>query len=166
MHMRLGSPMMADGGETPVLLSPGEKVLEPGTPPMEAARKVANGTAPTVPGKAKVAGNSPKNDTVRTELPVGSIVIPRSVTQAPDAPARTRSFVDSIMQRHGGGGGMAFGGVTAPGPARTPGLPKTPFNPEEGGMIESHHRMGRGLALDETRGRITTSKRRKYRDEG
>jgi hypothetical protein len=45
-------------------------------------------------------------------------------------------------------------------------LPKTPFNPEEGGMIESHHRMGRGLALDETRGRITTSKRRKYRDEG
>ncbi len=46
-----------------------------------------------VPGSAPVPGDSPVNDTVDAKLSPGEVVIPRSITQAPDAPAKAAGFV-------------------------------------------------------------------------
>ena len=54
-----------------------------------------------VPGKAQVAGNSPRNDTVPARVSPGEIVLPRSVTTAPDAAARAAAFVEAIKKKHG-----------------------------------------------------------------
>lgn len=52
-----------------------------------------------VPGKAKTAGDSKKNDTVHAVLSPGEIVIPRSiVAQGPDA---IKAFAEHIMEQEG-----------------------------------------------------------------
>lgn len=58
-----------------------------------------------VPGKPKIPGakDTLKNDTVPAVLTPGEIVIPRSVTQAPNAPKEAAKFVAAIMMRKGGG---------------------------------------------------------------
>ena len=48
-----------------------------------------------VPGKAKVSGNSPKNDTVPTMLSPGEVVLPKTVSHDPEAAAQ---FVAKIMK--------------------------------------------------------------------
>lgn len=57
----------------------------------------------TVGGKAKVAGDSTRNDVVHAMLSPHEIVLPRSVTLAPDAPERAKAFVQAIMasKQHG-----------------------------------------------------------------
>jgi hypothetical protein len=50
-----------------------------------------------VPGRAQVRGDSPRNDTVPTMLSPGEIVIPRSITQGPDAPNRAADFVRALQ---------------------------------------------------------------------
>lgn len=55
-----------------------------------------------VPGKAKVAGNSYANDTVKAELSPGEIVLPRSVTQSQDPVGNAAKFVQAVMAKHGG----------------------------------------------------------------
>lgn len=52
-----------------------------------------------VPGKAKVAGDSVKNDTVKALLSPDEIVLPRSITTAPDAPAQAAKFVAAVLAR-------------------------------------------------------------------
>ncbi|MFI5335600.1 MAG: hypothetical protein ACHQ5A_02370, partial [Opitutales bacterium] len=54
-----------------------------------------------VPGRAKVAGDSYSNDTVPAELEPKQIVIPRSITTRPDAPAHARAFVAALKRKHG-----------------------------------------------------------------
>ena len=54
-----------------------------------------------VPGQARVQGNSPSNDTVPARVSPGEIVLPRSVTTAPDAAARAAAFVEAIKKKHG-----------------------------------------------------------------
>ena len=49
-----------------------------------------------VPGKAKVPGNSLKNDTVNAKLSPGEIVLPRTVAQAPNAPQKAAQFVQGL----------------------------------------------------------------------
>lgn len=46
-----------------------------------------------VPGKAKVKGDSPKNDTVHAKLSPGEMVIPRSIAQHQDAPIHAAMYV-------------------------------------------------------------------------
>jgi hypothetical protein len=55
-----------------------------------------------VDGKAKVKGDSPKNDTVKAMLSPGEIVLPRSVAQDPNAPDKAREFVQItlLMKKH------------------------------------------------------------------
>lgn len=60
-----------------------------------------------VPGKAEVDGDNPKNDTVPAMLSPGEDVLPRSVTQAPDAPERAKRFVQALMDKKGEGPGFA-----------------------------------------------------------
>lgn len=73
--MSTNQTKMAAGGGVPVKLSPGEKVVEPQNVQKAAAGKVIS---KTVPGKAKVSGDSLKNDTFDTKAKEGSIVIPRT----------------------------------------------------------------------------------------
>jgi len=91
---------LAHGGKVPAMVSPGEKYL----PPSE-VKKVAEGKKPahkageTIPGKAKVAGDSYENDTVKRNLEKGGIVIPRSVMQSEDAAEKARQFVAAVLAR-------------------------------------------------------------------
>ncbi len=54
-----------------------------------------------VPGKAKVKGDSLKNDTVPAVLSPGEIVIPRSIAQGKDAPKRAAEFVAKVLAKNG-----------------------------------------------------------------
>jgi len=88
------------GGEVPAMLSPGEKYL----PPRE-VEEVAKGKKPVdkagkmIPGRAKVDGDSLKNDTVHARLEEGGIVIPRSVMQSKNPSEQARKFVDAVLAR-------------------------------------------------------------------
>lgn len=55
-----------------------------------------------VPGKASVAGDSYANDTVPAIVSPGEIVLPRSVTQAKDAPKKAAAFVQAILAKKQG----------------------------------------------------------------
>lgn len=52
-----------------------------------------------VPGKALHSGDHESNDTIPAVLSPGEIVLPRSVSQAPNAADRAREFVEDIKQR-------------------------------------------------------------------
>lgn len=53
-----------------------------------------------VGGKAKVSGDSQQNDTVSAKLSPGEIVIPRSITQHPNAPQLAAQFVMKTLAEH------------------------------------------------------------------
>lgn len=57
-----------------------------------------------VPGRAKVDGNSLKNDTVPAQLSPGEVVLPRTISHDP---AKAKAFVEHLMQ-HGGNGHAAL----------------------------------------------------------
>lgn len=72
--------LMSKGGQVPAMVSPGEiylspenveKVVTEGQNPMKIGQKIG--------GKAKVKGDSKKNDTVEMTLEEGGVVIPRHV---------------------------------------------------------------------------------------
>lgn len=93
--------MMAEGGKVPALVSPGEVYLKPHE--VEKVKKGANPmkTGEKIPGKPKVGGavNSYANDTVRKTLDEGGIVIPRSITQGPNAHWNAMKFVHQTLKK-------------------------------------------------------------------
>lgn len=77
--------MLSHGGNvTSVKLSPGEELLTPNEVTKVEQGKMSPKSGIKVPGKAKVKGDSPKNDTFNTEAPVNSLVIPRTIIGQPD----------------------------------------------------------------------------------
>ena len=97
------TPMAAQGGKVPALVSPGELYLNP-----SAVQEVAKGKNPMkvgekIPGKPKVGGakNSYANDTVKKNLDEGGIVLPRSVTQGKNPEWAAHRFVRDIMAKKG-----------------------------------------------------------------
>jgi len=57
-----------------------------------------------VPGYADGGAlDSRKNDTVPAMLSPGEIVLPRSITMAPDAAERARAFVEAVQRRRQNG---------------------------------------------------------------
>lgn len=82
-------------GAMMAMLSKGGDIKTPVTTSAMAAKGM------DVPGKAKVKGNSLKNDTVPAMLSPDEIVLPRSVTMAGDAPARAAKFVQAIQAKQG-----------------------------------------------------------------
>lgn len=91
--------LFSKGGQVPAMLSPGERYL----PPSEAKAVVQGKESPLkagqeVPGKAKVKGNSLKNDTVPATLEEGGIVIPRSIMQSKDAAKKAAAFVAAHLK--------------------------------------------------------------------
>lgn len=93
---------MSQGGKVPVILSPGEKVI-----PRENASAVAQMNAnalkigKTVPGKAKVKGDSLENDNFPTSLNEGDIVIPRSALSGKDPHKSAAEFVAKVLAKKG-----------------------------------------------------------------
>jgi hypothetical protein len=97
------TPMAAQGGQVPALVSPGEIRLRPNQ-----AAAVAKGANPAkvgekIPGKPKVGGakNSYANDTVKKTLAEGDIILPRSVTQSKNPHWAAHRFVMDIMAKKG-----------------------------------------------------------------
>lgn len=86
----------------------------------QAATSVAGGLLKSskggeVPGKPKVFGDDERNDTVDAKLSPGEIVIPRSITESPNAAELAAHFVNAVQSRHkqhladGGSVGSAMG---------------------------------------------------------
>lgn len=96
---RLGA---SRGGKVPAMVSPGERFLKPGE-----AKAVAKGQADPmqvgqqVPGKAKVKGDSYKNDIVPAKLDVGGVVIPKSIMESKNPAKGAADFVRSVMAKKG-----------------------------------------------------------------
>lgn len=94
-------PHLAHGGEVPIMVSPGERILNP-----KAANDVAKGksdpikASQPVPGKAKYSGDNYANDTVPKEAKAGSIVLPKHITEHPNAPKLAYDFVSRIKAGH------------------------------------------------------------------
>jgi hypothetical protein len=81
----IGMGMWNQGGNVPAKVSPGEKYLNPTeVEQLEKGKAKPKQVGQMVPGKAKVKGDSPKNDTVETNLEEGGVVIPRSKVNASD----------------------------------------------------------------------------------
>lgn len=91
----------AKGGKVPAMVSPGERYLPP-----KAVAQVAQGRSPLkagemIPGKAKVKGDSLKNDVVPKTLEEGGIVLPRSVMESKHPHWEAHKFVSAIMAKQG-----------------------------------------------------------------
>lgn len=84
--------------KVPALVSPGEghipahKVAD-----VASGRKTVAQAARIIPGKAKVAGDSLKNDTVDKTLNKGDVIVPRTKMKDPHDAA---SFVQALMFKH------------------------------------------------------------------
>lgn len=79
--------LMSEGGKVPAMVSPKEIYLSP-----EKVKRVLDGADPLkigdrFQGKAKVKGDSRKNDTIPTTLEEGGVVIPRTHAKDPDKAA-------------------------------------------------------------------------------
>lgn len=107
---KAGGPMLAslanlnerlenlEGG--PVAMSGGGSVPSGG--PMSAfGRHLSMKGGGFVPGQAKVAGDSPKNDVVDAKLSPGEIVIPRSVVNSKNPKEAAARFVEAVLVKKG-----------------------------------------------------------------
>lgn len=95
----LGSFQYAKGGKVPALVSPGELYIPPNKVKAVADGKMsAHQAGKKIPGKAKVKGDSEKNDTVKANLDAGGIVVKR--TAAKDS-KRASDFVKAVLSRQG-----------------------------------------------------------------
>lgn len=114
-----GAMGKADGGRidrpVPSMLSPGEAVIDPEDANDEELvrelvahvrqRRSMGGRIRLVPGQASVRGDSPRNDTVPASLRPGTVILPRTVMNASDAPQRAAEFVRHLPPRGGGADG-------------------------------------------------------------
>jgi hypothetical protein len=109
-----GGGLMAGGagdalaGAAPLLLAASKGALVGSTKPSGPSSKAAQFLhAPkqmmqgggTVPGKAAVAGDSPKNDTVPAMLSAGEAVIPRHVMSAKNPGDAAKKFVEALIAK-------------------------------------------------------------------
>ena len=100
----------ARGGKVKGLVSEGEVVVPPkdANNPKAAAKDVSaamknGGTikAKSADEKAVKSGNSYANDKIEKDLPVGGVVIPRSVMQSKDPVSAAAKFVKDVMAKKG-----------------------------------------------------------------
>lgn len=106
----LGKLLSARGGKVKGMVSEGEVVVpaKDANNPAAAARDVANAKknggeikATNAGQKATHKGNSYANDKIEKDLPVGGIVIPRSVMQSKDPIRGAAEFVKAVMAKKG-----------------------------------------------------------------
>lgn len=99
-HPEVVMHLLAAGGEAPNKSMPGKKQPMFSHKPLVGEQLAAKGKV--VPGKAKVKGNSIKNDTVPAVLSPKEIVLPRSVTMSDDPAGNAAKFVAAILRKKGG----------------------------------------------------------------
>jgi hypothetical protein len=93
---------MARGGKVPAMVSPGEKYIPPsGVEKVAQGKESAIHAGRTIQGKAKVPGDSLKNDTVPKTLEEGGIVLPRSITQSKKPGPAAQKFVEALLAKQG-----------------------------------------------------------------
>lgn len=93
-HLAKGGRIM----KVPAMLSPDEIYLTPAKARAVADGKASPMTGKRVPGKAKVPGDSLKNDVVPAKLEPGGVVIPRSKAKPGDED-RAAKFVAAVLSR-------------------------------------------------------------------
>lgn len=91
----------ARGGKVPAMVSPGEMYLPPKKAQAVAVKKANPMSGERIPGKAKVKGDSLKNDTVPKTLEAGGVVIPRSIMESKDAAKKAAAFVAAHLAKSG-----------------------------------------------------------------
>lgn len=109
-----GAPGMADGGEVPktapkmsavgrYMSGLGAEMAAPPAPMLAQGGSVGSAlkAGGSVPGQAKVSGDSEKNDTVHALLSPGEVVIPRSVMQSSDPARSAAAFVQAVLAKKG-----------------------------------------------------------------
>lgn len=93
----------AKGGKVKAMVSPGERYLNPSEVEKVAkGRKEASVAGEKIPGKAKVKGDSLKNDTVPKTLEEGGIVLPKSVMESKHPHWAAHKFVSAILAKKQG----------------------------------------------------------------
>lgn len=97
-------PEMFKGGKVNAMVSPGEVYVKPGD-----VKDVANGKKSALKvgekfeGKAKVKGDSPKNDILPKNLAPGGMVIKRSVVNSENPNEESRNFIaEKLSENHHG----------------------------------------------------------------
>lgn len=97
-------PSFLRGGSVESRVSPGEKVLSKKDAILAKAGKVnPMKVGKTVPGKAKVEGNSLENDTVPAQLHPGDAVLPRSVTKSEHPDEKAKNFMRALKEENAPG---------------------------------------------------------------
>jgi hypothetical protein len=94
-----GEMYAARGGRVPAKVSPGEVYIPPHNVKAVAKGADAKQAGEVIPGKAKVKGDSLKNDTVDKDLESGGVVIPRSVMNSKDPAKEAAKFVNAILAK-------------------------------------------------------------------
>ncbi len=90
---------MASGGVVPAMVSPGEAYIPPSKVDDVAAGAKPQSAGRMIPGKAKVKGDSLKNDTVPAKLETGGVVIPRTVMNKKDDGKAASKFVQAVLAK-------------------------------------------------------------------
>lgn len=95
---------MSKGGNVPALVSPGEIYLDP-----DHVEEVKHGANPLklghrIPGKAKIKGDSKKNDTVKATLKEGGVVLPRHIVRGRSSDKARLFVLKSIAKNRGSHG--------------------------------------------------------------
>lgn len=99
--------MLASKGATiPSHMHPIAKIYHANFKPA-GGTKMLKAAGGDVPGKAKVRGDSETNDTVKTLLSPGEVVIPRSIMQSDDPAANAAKFVANELRKKGSGSSKA-----------------------------------------------------------
>lgn len=92
----------AHGGKVPAMVSPGEVYIPPReVEEVKRGKKDPISAGEKIPGKAKVKGDSLKNDTVPKTLEEGGIVLPKSVMEAKHPHWEAHKFVSAILAKQG-----------------------------------------------------------------
>lgn len=89
------------GGKVPAIVSPGEIYLSPDKAKAVAEGKASPLSGERIKGKAKVPGDSLKNDTIPKTLDEGGVVIPRSKALGNDVSKKAQEFVMAVMAHQG-----------------------------------------------------------------
>lgn len=98
MQINFGDPIAALARFNGMMASGGEV----GGPKSFVGQHIKNMKAGgPVAGKAKVKGDSLKNDTVPAMLSPGEVVIPRHITESKDAPKKAAAFVAAVLAKKG-----------------------------------------------------------------
>lgn len=77
----------------------GASALAPQPVYMAGGGEVSMREGGSVPGTARVPGDSHKNDVVKAQLSPNEIVLPRSVTMSPNAPELAKGFVQHLLSQ-------------------------------------------------------------------